>query len=116
MSWLDFTTELKSTYSFRMMPEIWLPTCTLTTGLNCPVAVTTCWRLPRATGAVWYWAEESFLAAKYQMPAPAAAPSTARMRIHFRHRKPLLFAIKIIQNPAPFTRPRTGAGRLLDSE
>ncbi len=35
-----------------MIPEIWLPTSTLTTGLNWPLAVTTCTSSPRDTSAV----------------------------------------------------------------
>ena len=37
-----------------MLPEIWLPTCTFTTGLSVPVAVTAWVMAPRVTGAVWY--------------------------------------------------------------
>ena len=35
-----------------MRPETWLPTVTFTTGFNVPVAVTTCVKSPRSTGAV----------------------------------------------------------------
>ena len=33
-----------------MFPETWLPTCTLTTGLSVPVAVTACVIGPRGDG------------------------------------------------------------------
>ena len=51
-TWLDLTSELKSAKSLAMLPEIWLPTCTLRTGFNWPLAVTTWVRSPRVTGTV----------------------------------------------------------------
>ena len=50
-TWPAFTGELKSTNSFSMLPEIWLPTCTFTTGFSVPVAVTACVIAPRVTVA-----------------------------------------------------------------
>ncbi len=38
--WPFLTTELKSTWSFAMMPETWLPTLTVVTADSVPVAVT----------------------------------------------------------------------------
>ncbi len=37
-----------------MLPEIWLPTVTFTTGLSVPVAVTTWVIGPSVTVTVWY--------------------------------------------------------------
>ena len=48
----SFTVELKSAKSLSILPEIWLPTWTETTGLTVPVAVTTEVMGPRSTGAV----------------------------------------------------------------
>jgi hypothetical protein len=45
---------LKSACSFWMLPEIWLPTCTFTTALSCPVAVTVLVMSTIFTAAVWY--------------------------------------------------------------
>src|SRR5882672_3364830 len=93
MTSFDLTTELKSTFNLRMMPEIWLPTSTFTTGFNWPEAVTTCTRSPRVTGAVWYWGAEPLLPAKYQKAPPINTASTTRMMIHFRQLLPPLLAI-----------------------
>jgi len=46
------TTELKSAISWVILPETWLPTCTDTTGLTVPVAVTIAVMGPRSTSAV----------------------------------------------------------------
>ena len=42
------TIELKSAYSASMMPETWLPTCTVVTASNAPVAPTVSTTSPRA--------------------------------------------------------------------
>ena len=49
-----------------MMPEIWLPTVTLVTGLRVPVAVTAWRRSPRPTATLWYSGALSRGAARYQ--------------------------------------------------
>ena len=52
LDFLAFTGEFQSAYSFRMMPEIWLPTVTFVTGFKVPVEVTICVMSPRVTLAV----------------------------------------------------------------
>ena len=51
-TWPFVTTELKSAISRVIFPETWLPTCTDTTGLTVPVAVTIAVMGPRSTSAV----------------------------------------------------------------
>ena len=46
------TMELKSAYSASMMPETWLPTCTVVTASSAPVAPTVSTTSPRARGTV----------------------------------------------------------------
>jgi hypothetical protein len=43
---------LKSTASVEIFPETWLPTSTLTTALNVPLAVTCCTMSPRVAATV----------------------------------------------------------------
>ena len=50
--WSFFTSELKSTYSFEIVPETWLPTLTVTIALTSPVAETTSVIGPRVTASV----------------------------------------------------------------
>src|SRR3954464_15367181 len=59
-----------------MVPEAWLPTCTVVTAWSVPVAVTVFLRLPRSTLAVMYSAALAPLP-QYQKP-PAATSATRR--------------------------------------
>ena len=53
-NWFLRTLVLKSALSSRMLPDTWLPTWTLTTALQLPVADTTDSMSPRVSGVVWY--------------------------------------------------------------
>src|SRR5438128_8898912 len=69
--------ELKSTNSFWMMPEIWLPTSTWFTELSCQLAATICSSSPRETAAVSY--RGALLAGWFKnqpRPAPPASTTT----------------------------------------
>src|SRR2546429_74391 len=66
-----------------MMPEIWLPTVTLVTGLSVPVAVTAWVMSPRVTFVVWYSGASPFLLLKYHTPPPTAPASTIPSTSHF---------------------------------
>jgi hypothetical protein len=48
------TCELKSTKSFAMIPETWLPTLTVVTAESVPVAVTVATTSPRSSFALRY--------------------------------------------------------------
>src|SRR6266566_6354451 len=80
------TGELKSTDNFWMMPEIWLPTSTLTRGFNWPLAVTTCVSSPRVTRVVSYCNGLPEGRFKYQpRPAPLASRATINDRFSRRN-------------------------------
>ncbi len=51
MTWSWRTSELKSTSSSLICPEIWLPTWTVVTALRLPLEDTVAVRGPRSTGA-----------------------------------------------------------------
>src|SRR5438093_13041944 len=85
------TGELKSTNNFWMMPEIWLPTSTLTRGVNSPVAVTSCVSSPRVTTVVSYCTGLPEGRFRYQ-PRPAPPATKATINGHFSRRVfPCLF-------------------------
>src|ERR1043166_3179261 len=64
-----------------MLPETWLPTCTFPTGVNVPVAVTTCVIGPRVTVAVWN-CEDVDLAQREKTNAITSRPTaTVMMRL-----------------------------------
>ena len=71
-----------------MVPEAWLPTCTVVTAWSVPVAVTVLRRLPRSTFAVMYSAALA-RPLQYQKPPSAAsataAAANARRRFVFRN-------------------------------
>src|SRR6185503_8511184 len=56
-----------------MVPEDWLPTCTVVTACKTPVAVTVLRRLPRSTLAVMYSAALARLLQKAKPAKPAIA-------------------------------------------
>src|SRR6266496_299029 len=66
-----------------MMPEIWLPTSTFTTGFNWPLAVTSCVSSPRDATAVSY---RSALSADWFRYQPRPTPQASRARSHGRFR------------------------------
>ena len=66
-----------------MLPEIWLPTCTLSTGFNVPVAVTACTRSPRVTAVVWNFGLSSAESLPNHQTAAAAPPISTRRNNHF---------------------------------
>jgi len=76
-----------------MIPEIWLPTWTLTTGFNCPLAVTFWTTSPRAMAAVRYSGGLSTGCFRYQVPKPVPAPSRTRIISHLNQRNLDFFAI-----------------------
>ena len=69
-----------------MFPEIWLPTCTLTTALSVPVAVTLLVMSMRFAGAVRYFGASSFLRRNQNAHAPP--PSSASSTTHQIHENP----------------------------
>src|SRR5881396_2521614 len=77
MTWPSLTAELKSANNFSILPEIWLPTSTLTTGLSFPLAVTTFFSGARVTVATSYKAASSSERFRYH-PIPTPPMSTAR--------------------------------------
>ena len=58
-----------------MIPETWLPTCTVVTAESVPVAVTVCVIFPWSTGAVRYLSS-GFLRAPMANASPPAATTT----------------------------------------
>ena len=52
MTWPFLTIELKSAPSHWMLPDTWLPTCTVVTACSVPVAPTVSMMSPRVIGAV----------------------------------------------------------------
>src|SRR6266542_215308 len=81
-----------------MMPEIWLPTSTFTTGFNWPLAVTSCVSSPRDATAVSYRSALSGDWFRYQ-PKPTPQASTTRSHGRFRRRN---FVDLIIRSPISF--------------
>src|SRR5215203_1592475 len=71
-----------------MVPDAWLPTCTVVTAWSVPVAVTVLRKLPRSTFAVMYSAALAPLP-QYQTPPSATSattrPTTARRLFLFRN-------------------------------
>ena len=55
MTWPFLTIELKSAPSYEMLPDTWLPTCTVVTAWSVPVAPTVSTMSPRVIGAVLTW-------------------------------------------------------------
>src|SRR5947209_11374177 len=96
MTWPALTLELKSTASDSIIPEIWLPTCTLTTGFNVPVAVTACVKSPRVTVPVWYCATPLREWLRYQAPKAPPARTNPITRSQRSQRNALLSAIKYL--------------------
>src|SRR5258706_6521210 len=93
MTWFDLTGELKSTYNLWIIPELWLPTWTLTSGFNCQVAVTTWVKSPRVTGAVWNCGAVLWSPVQCQTAKPPVASTTA-ISNHFHQPDTTLLAIK----------------------
>ena len=52
MTWPFLTIELKSAPRYEMLPDTWLPTCTVVTACSVPDAPTVSMMSPRAIGAV----------------------------------------------------------------
>src|SRR5438067_10318205 len=81
-----FHVRVKATNSFWILPETWLPTCTFTTGLSVPVAVTACVIGPRVTIVVWNSPGREFpqrSTARVTMTSSAAATRIA-LRLFIR--------------------------------
>src|SRR5690242_6928904 len=68
-----------------MMPETWLPTCTVVTAEMLPVAVTFIVTSPRLAGSVRYLGVCSLRlrATKYQAPPPTATTAASNTRNRF---------------------------------
>src|SRR5437867_6773736 len=93
------TCESKSTNTSCTIPEIWLPTSTLTIGFNCPLAVTTFDTLPRETISERYRGATSAECFRYHPPYPTPVPSRPEINRRFIQRK-LLF--QVIASLTPF--------------
>src|SRR5207237_9781298 len=87
------TRALRCTLMFVMMPETWLPTVTVLTGLIWPLAVTTWVKSPRVTVAVLKSSAGSACAFWYQYQAATLPPSSTSSRSHFH--QPDAFAAAI---------------------
>src|SRR5438067_12937902 len=83
-SWPFFTLVLKSAYSALILPDTWLPTWTVTTAFEVPVADMVASISPRSTREVLYSCRPASLSRAHPpSPATAAAPAAIMTSLRF---------------------------------